>query len=299
MQRHAWLLVFTSVYSGISIGQDLEPRYYQNLPLGLNFLAIGYARSDGGVLFDPSVGLENADLVVDGPFIGYARSLAIAGRSGKFDLGIANVCLDGSAVFEGSQVSRKVCGWSDVRLRLAINFLGAPALSMRDFANYQQNLVVGASLQVTAPVGDYDPDKLVNIGTNRWAVKTEIGASKALKHWLLEMKFSSTFYQDNDNFFSGRRRDQDPIYALQAHVVRRFASGKWLAADYTRYRGGETTTDGLPDTNLQSNARLGVTLSVPLNSRHSLKLSGSSGVLTRTGSDFDSVALTWQYAWVR
>ena len=92
---------------------------------------------------------------------------------------------------------------------------------------------------------------------------------------LLELTLSSTFYQDNDNFFGGRRREQEPIHALQAHLVRRFESGVWLAADYTRYRGGETTTDGLPNANLQSNARLGVTFSVPLNRHHSLKLSGS------------------------
>ncbi len=285
------------LYGSLSPAQELEPRFYTNLPVDMNFIAVGFARSAGGVLFDPSIELDNADLVIDGPYIGYARSLGIGGRSGKVDIGIANVCLDGSADFEGQPASRSVCGWSDARLRLAINFIGAPALAMKDFVEYRQTLVVGASLALNAPIGDYESDKLVNIGSNRWAAKAELGASRTFQQWVLELTVSSTFFEDNDDFFGGLHREQKPINALQAHLVRRFASGAWLAADYTRYRGGETATDGLPNANLQSNARVGVTLSVPITRQQTLKLNGSSGVLTRTGSDFDTLGITWMYAW--
>lgn len=298
MRRTTCLLLVTAfLHGGMTAAQELEPRFYSNLPLGLNFVAVGYARSEGSVLFDPSIELDDADLAADGPYMGYARSLGIGGLSGSFDIGLANVCLSGSAEFEGDRVTRNVCGWSDARLRLAVNFVGAPALSMTEFADYRQDLVVGASLQLIVPSGDYDPDKLVNIGANRWAVRTEVGFSKAVRGWLLEAALGGTVYESNDEFFGGRTRQQDPIFSLQTHVVRRFDSGIWLAVDYTRYRGGETKIDGLPNADLQSNARVGLTFSLPVNPRHSIKFNVSSGVLTRTGSDFDTAGITWQYRW--
>ena len=291
------LLVILSSFVGVAGAQDLEPRLYSNIPLDVNFLILGYARSVGSVLVDPAIELEDADVTINGPILGYARSLGFGGLSGKFDIGVANMCLSGSANFEGERVMRDVCGWTDARLRIAVNFVGAPALELSEFAGYRQDLVVGASLQVSAPVGDYDADRVVNIGTNRWAAKAEIGVSKSLDRWLFELALAGTFYEENDDFFGGRTRTQDPIYSMQAHIVRSFARGIWIALDATRYEGGQTQTDGLLNRNRLSNSRLGLTLSVPINSRHSVKFYASSGVATRTGSDFDTVGLAWQYRW--
>jgi len=277
--------------------QDLEPRQYSNIPTGMNFLVAGYARSQGSVLFDPSVELENASVDTDGPVLGYARSIGIAGKSAKIDAGLARVCLSGSADFQGERASRNVCGLSDVRARLSVNFLGAPAYRLDEFGQYQQNLVVGASLAIVAPTGQYDADRLVNIGTNRWATKLEIGMSKVVRRWLVELALAGTFYQDNDEFFGGVVRTQDPITALQTHFVRTFPNNVWFAFDATFYEGGQTVTDGMPNPNQQSNTRLGLTLSLPVNRRQSVKLYASSGVSTRTGSDFDTAGIAWQYRW--
>ncbi|MGH7310942.1 MAG: hypothetical protein ACREK6_19865, partial [Candidatus Rokuibacteriota bacterium] len=43
-------------------GQDLEPRAYANTPIGMNFVLLGYAYSEGGVTTDPSIPLTNADI---------------------------------------------------------------------------------------------------------------------------------------------------------------------------------------------------------------------------------------------
>ena len=282
---------------GSVCAQDLEPRQYLNVPTGMNFLLAGYATSEGGVLVDPSIALENAEIEVDGPVVGYARSVALGSLSAKVDAGVGHVCLAGSADFEGERVSRDVCGWSDARTRLAVNFKGAPALSLQEFANYRQDLVIGASLQLGVPVGDYDSQKLVNIGANRWSARAEIGFSKVVQRWYLELALGGTFYQDNDEFTGDRTRAQEPIYSLQGHAIRGFSSGVWLAVDATHYRGGRTTTDGLADRNLQRNSRFGLTLSVPINRAQSVKLYYSSGVSTRTGTDFDTFGAAWQYRW--
>jgi hypothetical protein len=115
-----------------------------------------------------------------------------------------------------------VCGLADPRVRLSVNFYGAPALTLEEFAHYRQDILVGASLQVAAPLGQYDPGKLLNIGTNRWFIKPELGISKALGPVTLELAAGVTFYTPNHDFFGGHEKQQDPIYSLQGHLVDTF-----------------------------------------------------------------------------
>ena len=280
-----------------AFAQDLEPRLYTNVPLGINFLGAGYGYSEGNVLFDPAVALENAEIEIDGPLLGYGRSVRLGPFSGKIDGAIAHVCLDGAADYQRERVTRNVCGWSDARARMTVNLIGAPPLARREFASYRQDWVFGASLQIGLPVGDYDPARLVNIGANRVSSKLEVGVSKNLARWLLEVSLGETFYEDNTNFFAARVREQEPISSLQGHAVYRFASGIWLALDATRYHGGRTSIGGVSNQDRQSNVRLGVTASLPINAKQSVKVAASTGVSTRTGTDFDTVAAVWQYAW--
>jgi hypothetical protein len=296
MQK-ALFAVALAVLAGSAAAQDLEPRLYTNVPVGINFLAAGYSYSEGNVLFDPAVTLENAEIEIDGPALGYGRSVRLGPFSGKVDGAVARVCLDGAADYEGERVTRNVCGLTDARARVTVNFLGAPPLTRQEFAGYDQDWVFGGSLQLGLPVGDYDATRLVNIGANRSSTKLELGVAKNLARWLLELSLAETLYADNGDFFGSRIREQEPITSLQGHAVYRFSSGVWLAIDATHYEGGETTTNGMRSSDLQSNTRVGLTASVPINAKHSVKIAASTGVSTRTGTDFDSLAAVWQYAW--
>ncbi len=178
-----------------------------------------------------------------------------------------------------------------------MNFIGAPALSMKEFADYQQDLIVGASLQVGLPTGQYDADRLINIGSNRWFVKPELGVSKAWGPWTLELSTAATIFGDNDDFYGGQRREQDPIYSLQGHLVYSFRSGIWAALTGTYFTGGRTTVDGVRKDDLQESSRVGATLALPVNRRHSIKLYASTGLSIRTGTDFDAIGAAWQYRW--
>ena len=277
--------------------QELEPRQYSNVPVGTNFVVSGYALSEGNVLVDPSIELENAALEIDGLFVGYARSVSLGGVSGKVDAVLARVCLDGSADFEGQRFTRDVCGLADAKVRLSANFIGAPALRARDYAAHRHDLIAGASLQLSVPTGAYDTDRLINIGANRWAAKAEIGVSKAARGWIFEAALAGTFYEANDQFRGDQTREQDAIYSLQGHVIHGLPSGIWFAVDATHYRGGRTSIDGVRGRDLQSNTRLGLTASLPITASQSLKLNWSRGVSTRTGTDFDTVGVAWQYRW--
>ena len=120
--------------------------------------------------------------------------------------------------------------------------------------------------------------KLVNLGTNRWAFKTDLGISKALGAWTLELVPSVTFYTDNTDLLEGHTRTQEPIYAVQAHVIYGFKSGVWVAVDGTYFAGGRTSRDGVPDDDRQSNSRAGVTVALPVDRSNSVKFYASTGV---------------------
>jgi hypothetical protein len=277
--------------------QDIEPRAYSNAPVGVNFLIAGYIYTEGGLVFDPSVPLTDANLEIHSGFAAYARVLDVGGKSAKFDIVVPYASLSGDAYYKGDPVSREVTGLGDPRLRFSINFHGAPALSLKDFRSYEQDLIIGASVQVSVPVGQYDDDKLVNIGTNRWFVKPEIGVSKAWGPWTLELSTAATFFGDNDDFFGGQHREQDPIYTLQGHLVYGFSSGIWAALTGSYLTGGRTTVDGVEGNDLQESTRIGATLALPVDRHNSIKLYASSGVTLRTGTDFDIYGIAWQHRW--
>jgi hypothetical protein len=294
------VVLITIALATISAGayaQDLEPRAYLNIPVGLNFLIAGYGYASGGVATDPALPLQNANLQVHSTILAYARSLDVWGKSGKVDVVLPYAWLSGSADVEGQPRERDVSGFADPRLRFSVNLYGAPALSLQEFASYRQNLIIGTSLQVSAPLGQYNADKLVNIGTNRWSFKPELGLSKAWGPLTLELATGITIYTDNHDFFGGKTRAQAPIYSVQGHVSYSLGAGIWAALDGTYYTGGRTTVDGVEGNDLQKNTRLGVTVSLPMNRHLSVKLYGSTGVSTRTGSDFDAVGIFLQYRW--
>jgi hypothetical protein len=288
-----------AVSAALLHAQSIEPRLFSNAPVGVNFVLGGYTRSDGGVLLDPSVPLEDAQIRVHSVFTGYARAIRIAGRSGQIQGLVSYARLSGEALLTstGEIRTREVDGFGDPSVRFMVNLHGAPALDAAEFRGYRQDLVFGVGLLVTLPLGQYDPDRLVNLGTNRWTLKPECGLSKALGKWILEGTGAVNLYTDNDDFFGGQHRSQEPIWSAQAHVIYVFRPGLWTALNLTWYTGGRTSIDGQEGDDLLRNWRAGLTTAVPINPRNSLKLYVSNGVSTRSGDDFLLAGAGWQHRW--
>jgi hypothetical protein len=280
-----------------ALAQDIEPRSFSNAPVGVNFLVGGYAYTRGGLEFDSATQITNPNLTTRSAVAGYARVLDLWGMSGKFDAIVPYTWLSGTADFRGQQVERVVNGFMDPKFRLSVNFYGAPALSLPEFRHYQQDLIVGASLQVSVPVGQYDETRIVNLGTNRWSFKPQLGVSKALGPWTLEGTVAATVFTDNKDFFNGNTRAQKPIYSTQAHAIYGFDNGVWVSLDATYFTGGRTTLNGVQGDDLQKNWRLGTTLALPVDVRNSIKFFASSGVSARTGNNYDLFGVAWQYRW--
>ena len=291
------LLIFGVAISSAN-ATDIDPRAYSNIPTNLNFVVVGYSNIKGNIAFAPAVPIKNAKLETHSAVFAYVRSLDFWGKSGKVDIIIPTAWLSGQAELQGQPKERRVSGFTDSMVRLYVNLYGAPALSMKDFASYKQDTIVGVSLAVIAPSGQYDSEKLVNLGTNRWAIKPEIGISKAWTEALItEFAAGMYIYTNNNQPFMKNTLTQKPIYNLQGHLIYNFGKGIWAAVDGNYYMGGRTTQDNIMDDNMQQNWRVGGTLSFPITKQQSIKLYGSTGVYSRTGSSFDIMGIVWQYRW--
>ena len=296
--RNAFLALLGLCAAAVDVrAQEIEPRSYSNAPVGVNFVVAGATYTRHGLEFDPALPADNERLNVTSGVLAYARTFGVAGRSGKFDVVVPYGTLSGSVDFAGEHLTRDVTGFLDPRMRVAVNLYGSPALPLSEFRSWRQDLIVGTSLQVAMPFGQYDGDRLANLGTHRWAFKPEIGVSKALGPWTLEVKAAATFFTVNHDFFGGQRRSQDPIYSTGAHAIYVFPSTMWVSVDATYFAGGRSTVNGVLSNDLQQNWRVGATWAIPVDRNNSVKLYASSGVSARTGNDYDLLGIAWQYRW--
>jgi hypothetical protein len=290
-------MIATVLMRASTKAQEAEPRSYSNAPVGLNFLIAGYAYSQGKIAFDPDLSIADAQFHAHTEALAYVRSLDVFGKSAKFDVILPYSSFSAHALVDGQPRAREMSGFGDPRFRFSINLFGAPALSVKEFPSYKQDLIIGASLQVSAPLGQYENSKLLNLGNNRWSFRPELGISKASGPWTVEIAPSVTFFTDNTDFFNGSTFAQAPIYLVRGHIIYNFASGVWVSLDGSYFTGGRTALNGVRGDNEQTNTRAGLTLALPVDRHNSIKLNASTGISTRTGSEFSAVAVVWQYRW--
>ena len=293
----ASLLLLPLIGATTGVAQDLEPRSYSNLPIGQNYLGIVYGYSEGEIDVAPSVPIKDADLTAKTYAGAYVRSIDFGGKPGKIDLQWARVCIKGEAIFRGEKAGGDRCGTTDPQVRITYLFHGARSMDMREFLATETGRVIGVSLAVSPPLGDYNNENLINTGAHRWTFRPEIGISNRHGNWSLEGAFGARLFTENDRYFGHTKLEQDPIYQLQAHLIYHLPRGRWLSLNGNYFRGGKTTKDGVEGDDLQENSRVGVTLGWPLNNQHSLKLYANRGVVTRIGNDFDTYGAVWQYRW--
>jgi hypothetical protein len=282
---------------GSAKAQDLDPRRYVNLPVGQNFVRFGFGYSEGDVNFSPSVPLEGARLSMSAASLAYLRTMDLGGKAASFDVYVPYVCTSGSAVLDDERIHRDVCGTGDALVRLTYNFVGAPALELSEFVKKEKELVVGASVQVSLPIGQYDSDFLVNIGANRWVIRPEIGMSIPLRKWVLEFAAGVRFFSDNDDYVGDSTLSQDPLYNLQVHMIYDLSPRQWLSLNANYFFGGATYNDGAPGSIRQENSRVGITWFVVVNPKVGLKLAAHAGVVTRVGNDSNTISMAAIYRW--
>ncbi|UCF19078.1 MAG: transporter [Gemmatimonadota bacterium] len=294
------MLAASCIGSADASAQDLEPRAFSNAPVGLNFALVGYVYSAGNLLFDDALAaalqIQSASAKIHQGALSFVRTVDVFGLSGRVGAVVPLVTgrWEGIVADTFATVSRD--GLGDPRLLFSVGFLGAPALSGADFVRYTERTVVGASLQIIVPLGQYDPSRLINLGSNRWAFKPRLGLSHTHGRWTFEFFGAVWLFTDNADAL-GQRIEQDPIFALQGHAIYAFRRGLWLAVDAGYGSGGRSRVGGEIKDDFRKDTRLGAQLAVPLARRHSLKLIYFASVSTRIGADFDTISLLYQLRW--
>lgn len=295
----AALLLVGLIHAAKAPAQELEPRAYAPAPVGANFLILAYSYQQGEVLFDPALPFSDVNAYINGVSAGYGHTFPLFGRfaSAAVALPYAFGSINGNVGEDYTRITRS--GLGDLRLRFVVNLLGGPALTMKEFRAHKPETTLGFSLVVSVPTGQYSPEKLVNIGQNRWAFRPEFGLSYPTGPWTLEASAGVWLFTDNTHTYPGANvRSQAPLFTVQAHGGYTFRPGLWLALDATFYGGGRTSTNGVPGDTRVSNSRVGATFSVPVARGHTIKLLAATGVSARVGSRFDTYGIAYQFLWL-
>lgn len=280
--------------------QDLTPRAYTITPVNGNAINVTYAFVDGAILFDPAIPITGAKGTLNNYVLAYYYSGDFFGRS--FNVTAALPYAEGnlSGEYAGRPQALYRSGLTDSVFRFSVNLKGGPAMKAPEFVKWRQKTLIGASIKVVAPTGQYDPRRLVNQGSNRWQVKPEIGVSQAWRRLIFDAYAGVWFFSANDQFFTGKNTlTQAPMGSFEAHVSYDIKPRLWVSLDGNYWVGGRTTINGVVNLgSLQNNSRIGVTAAVPISKHQSLKASFSDGAYIVYGGDYRILSLGWQYSWL-
>jgi hypothetical protein len=296
-----WFLGICLLISAFAKGQDLEPRALTTLPLKMNFVAAGYNYSFGNVLLDPAIPIEDLNSNVHSGLLAYVRSFGLFGNSSKFSILLPYSNADFEGVAFGVDSMRNVNGFGDPIIVLSSNFYGSPALGIKDYSTYKQGTVVGFNLKMRLPLGQYDHTRTLNIGSNRFMFRPEIGVSSRKGKWIFESYLALWLFTQNNSFWSVNKAitmQQKPLFAIKQHFIYAFKNKTWLALNAGYGIGGSTVNDSRELDNRISTIRLGATMVKPLGKKHALKLNYNAAIALEKGPAFQSVSVVYQYRWI-
>lgn len=283
--------------AGAAGAQDLVPGAYTPAPVGFNLITTSGSFSTGALSFDPTLPVEDARAKLGVGTVGYGRTFRLAGRFANVVFVLPYVYGHAQGIFLGQQADRWLNGIGDPVVRVAINLVGAPAMTPKEFAGYSPGFLVGLSLTMSMPLGDYEADRFINIGRNRWSFKPEIGISSTHGRWTVEGDFSTGFFTDNTNYV-GQTLAQAPIVSVQGHLIYTIRRGYWVAGDANYFYGGRLTNNSVEAASKISNSRIGVTVAVPIPViKRQIRIAYSDGLRTALGGDFRTIGVSYNYAW--
>jgi hypothetical protein len=279
-----------------SYGQDLDPRAYARIPVNVTVAVAGFGYSDGGIVTDATLPLKDLKAKIIAPSLALVRSFSLLGKTAQVSAALPYAWGEATATISGIPQSTTRSGLSDMRFRFSWLLIGAPAVSLGELAKAPRKTILGTSLNIVTPTGQYYPEKLINLGTSRWAFKPEVAVSQPIgKRWLIDFYAGLWLFTENDTFYPGTSvRTQDPLGSFQGHISYNIQPLMWVALDWTYYTGGNSSVDGVKMDDRQSNARVGATMVLPVGKRHSVKFAYSTGAVIRSGADFTSVSAGWQ-----
>jgi len=281
-----------------ALAQDLDPRAYARVPVDATVLIAGFNYTYGSVVLDPTLPIKDLEAKVSSPILGIARTFSLFGLTSQAYVALPYSWAEASGKVLGEDSSITRSGFGDTRFRVSVLFLGAPAATVEEFTKSSPQTVMGASITVSAPTGQFFSDKIINLGTNRWSFKPEVGLSYFVnKQWLIDLYAGAWFFTDNSSFYPGNSvRSQDPLITFQTHVSYSFNPLMWAAIDLTYYTGGQSSVNDVYQDDRQNNSRIGATFNMPVSRVSSIKLAYSTGAVIRVGGNFSTISVAFQTA---
>jgi hypothetical protein len=286
--RRFWLCSLCLLLGAIcqqTQAQEIEARAYSNAPIGINFVTGGIAQAKSG------------SYTLTTEAVNLTRIIDVFGQSVRISLLVPYAEISGTGKLGPQNINASAEGLSDPVVKISANLYGAPALSLEEFKNYTQDLIIGSSLAASIPWGKYNSEQMLNVGANRSLIQPALGASQAIGPWRLELAGMATIYTSNTNYLGSNTLSQNPIYSTEAHVIYYFQNTAYISADTTYFTGGQKYINGASITGSQENWRFGSTFSYPINKHNSIRLTGSKGVYSNTNTDYTALGLSWQYRW--
>jgi len=293
-----WFSLAVLHFPNQACAQFSAPRAYQNTPVDINQLELNYAYLRTDTSIDTSLIITGAKLNVNQGTVDYTRYFGFLHRLMWVEAGVPIAGLGGS--ISGTNIQGSVTGAGDSSYALAILLKGGPALTVQQFEHYKPTTTLGVSLTMTAPTGLYKANQILNLGSDRWSLKPEIGLSHPFgpeQKWYLDTYANVYFYTDNTSYHRVEILRQEPLPGLEGHISYSFSDTVWVAFD-TRYSfRGTTLVDGVSQNNAQQNFILGSEMNISLNSRNSLVLEFAKAIVHDNGPSIVGLSVKYDYTW--
>jgi hypothetical protein len=286
----------------LCLAQELEPRRWSHLPTGANFAGAGYVYTEADISFDPILRIENAKKELHTWAAKYIRTFELFQKSARIGLVQAYQKGHWKGLVDGVSTSVRRGGLSDSVMRFAINLYGAPPLKGEEFAAYRTKVdvetIVGTALVVQLPTGEYKDDKLINLGTNRYTFRPQLGVVHNRGKWSMELTGAVYIYTDNNDFFNGNKLETDPLYTLETHLVYTFRPGLWAATGAGYGYGGESTVNGENKDDRKENIGWAFSFGYPITPQLGVKVA-YLGIRSQEsiGQDSDSIGVALSAFW--
>jgi hypothetical protein len=278
--------------------QFTDPHSYDNAPVGTNQLEVGYAYAHADASIDSSLVITGASLNLNQGIVDYTRTFGAFQRFMWAEVDVPFARLEGS--IRGTDIGGSTTGSGDSRYEVGILLTGGPALGVESFADFRPAFGLGVSLAVTAPTGSYDPDRILNLGADRWSFKPEVALRCPFgpgEKWQLDGYANVYFFTDNTAYHGHEILRQEPLGGLEAHLSYSFSDRLWASLD-TRYAfRGATSVDGVDQNNAQQVFVLGSELSVSIDSRNALLFELAKALVYHNAPNAGGFSVRYDFQW--
>jgi hypothetical protein len=306
--------VLAQLLCGTASAQDDGARTYWKAMEGTNIVAFQYlpfaGDTFGSQVFDPvhytyPVSRVQANLVM----LTYGRHFTFLGQPSVFSTSLMGGNLDVESsqsplgLGPAADFQQGAHGFGDPNAQLSVNLAGAPAIkSFYHISKYEPKAVLDIAVMGAFPIGEYDPDKVVNLGLNRWWTRVALPFTYHLGPFVpgyrasVEIIPSVMLFGSNDDVL-GHTLANDPLYQLEAHVTRDFTARFFSSVDVLYRHGALSEIDGSEVAGELDILSAGFTLDYHVNDNVGLRVSYHSIVGGDSNLDGDMFRFGVNFGW--